>query len=121
MGRFAAILSKRGQDVSGSIIRMLRAGTPQAPDAEGIAVGGDAIIKGRIEPSDLPEASIALGYALNKVTPEDPPQPLIQHGYSFAVEGRLWSETGQSTVVSAGDALGMDPRDGLSRLVMEGK
>jgi asparagine synthase (glutamine-hydrolysing) len=121
MGRFAAILSKRGQDVSGSIIRMLRAGTPRAPDAEGISIGGDTIIKGRIEPSDLPETSIALGYALNKVQPEDPPQPLTQHGFSFAKEGRLWSETGQPTVVSAGDALGMDPRDGLSRLVMEGK
>ena len=100
---------------------MLRAGTPQAPDAEGVSIGGDAIIKRRIEPSDLPETSIALGYALNKVTPEDPPQPLIQHGYSFAVEGRLWSETGQPTVVSAGDALGKDPGEGLSRFVSEGK
>jgi len=121
MGRFAAILSKRGQDVSGSIVRMLRAGTPRAPDAEGVAIGGDAIIKGRIEPSDLPETSIALGYALNKVQPEDPPQPLAQHGYSFAIEGRLWSETGQPTVVSAGDALGKDPGEGLRQLVMEGK
>ena len=121
MGRFAAILSKRGQDVSGSIIRMLRAGTPQAPDAEGIAIGGDAIIKGRIEPSDLPETSIALGYALNKVQPEDPPQPLTQHGYSYAIEGRLWSETGQPTVGSTGDALGKNPGEGLRQLVMEEK
>ena len=121
MGRFAAILSKRGQDVSGSIIRMLRAGTPQSPDAEGIAIGGDAIIKGRIEPSDLPETSMALGYALNKVQPDDPPQPLTQHGYSFAIEGRLWSETGLSTFVSAGDALGKDPGEGLGRLLTEGE
>ena len=121
MGRFAAILHKRGQDVSGNIIRMLRAGTPQAPDAEGVAIGGDTIIKGRIEPSDLPETPIALGYALNKVMPGDPPQPLAQRGYSFAIEGRLWSETGQPTVVSAGEALGKDPREGLSRLLMEGK
>jgi len=121
MGRFAAILSKRGQDVSGSIVRMLRAGTPQTPDTMGIAIGGDAIIKGRIEPSDLPETSIALGYALNKVQPEDPPQPLAQHGYSFTIEGRLWSETDQPTVVSAGDALGKDLGKGLRQLVMEEK
>ena len=121
MGRFAAILSRRGQDVSGSILRMLRAGTLQSPDAEGIAIGGDAIIKGRIEPVDLPETPIALGYTLNKVHPEDPPQPLTQRGYSFAIEGRLWSETGQPTVLSAGDVLGTDPGVGLSRLVKEGK
>jgi asparagine synthase (glutamine-hydrolysing) len=121
MGRFAAILGRRGQDVSGSIIRMLRAGTPQSPDAEGIAIGGDTLIKGRIEPSDLPETSMALGYALNKVQPDDPSQPLTQHGYSFAIEGRLWSETGQSTIVSAGDALGNDPGEGLSRLLTEGE
>jgi asparagine synthase (glutamine-hydrolysing) len=100
---------------------MLRAGTPQAPDAEGIAIGGDAIIKGRIEPSDLPETSIALGYAMNKVQPEESSQPLTQYNYSFAIEGKLWSETGKPTVVSAGDALGKDPREGLSRLVMEGE
>jgi len=121
MGRFAAILSRRGQDVSGSIIRMLRAGTPPATDAEGIAIGEDTFVKGRIEPSDLPETAIALGYALNKVHPEDPPQPLAQHGYSFTIEGRLWSETGKPTALSAGDALGKDPRESLSRLVMEGK
>ena len=121
MGRFAAILSKTDQDVSVSIIRMLHSVTPQPPDAEGIAINGDAIIKRRIEPSDLPEASIALGYALNKVQPEDPPQPLTQHGYSFAVEGRLWSETGQPTVVSAGDALGKDPGEGLNRIITERK
>lgn len=120
MGRFAAILSRKGQNVSGSIIRMLRAGTPHAPDAEGIAIGGDTIIKGRIEPSDLPDTSIALGYVLNKVQLEDPPQPLAQHGYSFTIEGRLWSETGQPTALSAGDALGKNPGEGLSRLVMEG-
>jgi asparagine synthase (glutamine-hydrolysing) len=120
MGRFAAILSRRGQDVSGSIIRMLRAGTPPATDAEGIAIGEDTFIKGRIEPPDLPETSIALGYALNKVHPEDPPQPLAQHGYSFAIEGRLWSEAGKPTALSAGDALGKDPGESLSRLVMEG-
>ncbi|MEE8355387.1 MAG: hypothetical protein V3S09_06125, partial [Candidatus Bathyarchaeia archaeon] len=121
MGRFAAILSKRGQDVSGSIIRMLHAGTPQVSDAEGIAIGGDSIIKRGIQPSDLPETPVALGYALNKVQPEDPPQPLAQHGYSFAIEGRLWSETGQPTVVSAGDTLGKDPGEGLSSLLLEGK
>jgi asparagine synthase (glutamine-hydrolysing) len=121
MGRFAAILGKRGQDVSGSIIRMLRAGTPPAPDAEGIAIGGDTSIKGRIEPADLLETPIALGYSLNKVRPEDPPQPLAQHGYSFAIEGRLWSETGQPTALSAGDKLGTDPGEGLSRLLIDGK
>ena len=121
MGRFAAILGRRGQDASGSIIRMLHAGILQAPDAEGMAIDGDTIIKRRIEQADLPETSIALGYSLNKVHPEDHPQPLTQHGYSFTIEGRLWSETGQSTVVSAGDALGKDPGEGLSRLVMEGK
>ncbi len=121
MGRFAAILSKRGQDVSGSIIRMLHAGTPQVSDAEGIAIGGDSIIKRGIQPSDLPETPVALGYALNKVLPWDPAQPLAQHGYSFAIEGRLWSETGQPTVVSAGDTLGKDPGEGLSSLLLEGK
>lgn len=121
MGRFAAILGRRGQDVSGSILRMLRAGTPPAPDAEGVAIGGDAIIKGRIELLDLPETSMALGYSLNKVQAKDPPQPLTQHGYSFTIEGRLCSETDQSTVVSAGDALDKDPGEGLSRLVMDGK
>jgi asparagine synthase (glutamine-hydrolysing) len=121
MGRFAAILGRRGQDVSGSIIRMLRAGIPPVPDAEGIAIGGDVIIKGRIEPADIPETPIALGYSLNKIQPQDPPQPLTQHGYSYATEGRLWSVTGQPTVLSAGDALREDPREGLSRLLTEGK
>ena len=121
MGRFATILGRRDQDVSGSILRMLHAGNPPAPDAEGISIAGDPIIKYRIEPADLPEASIALGYSLNKIQPEDPPQPLTQCGYSFIIEGRLWSETGHPTVITASNRLGKDPRKGLNRIVNEGK
>jgi len=121
MGRFAAILDKKGQNVSGRIIRMLHAGILMTPDAEGIAIGGDSIIKRRIEDADLPDTPKALGYALSMVQPMDPPQPLNQHGYSFAVEGRLWNNTDQSTANSTGNILGRDPVEGLNKLVKEGR
>jgi asparagine synthase (glutamine-hydrolysing) len=121
MGRFAAILSKRGQNVSGNIVQMLRAGINQAPDVQGVSIGGVAIIKGRIKLSDLPETPIALGHSLTKIHPEDPPQPLTQYGYSFSIEGRNLRGTGQSTASSTGDALGKDPVEGLTRLVTGGK
>jgi asparagine synthase (glutamine-hydrolysing) len=120
MGRFAAILSKRGQDVSPRIVRMIRAGIPQIPDAEGIAIGEDTIIKRRIEESDLPATPAALGYTLNKVEPEDPPQPVSQHGYTFIFEGRIWRDTNQSSTRSAADTLGKNPEEGLIRLIKEG-
>jgi asparagine synthase (glutamine-hydrolysing) len=121
MGRFAAILSKRGKDVSPRVVGMLSAGTPRAPDAEGIAIGDDTIIKGRIEESDLPETSAALGYTLYMIEPEDPPQPVPQYGYTFIFEGRIWRDSNRPSNLSAADILGKNPEEGLKRLIMEGK
>jgi asparagine synthase (glutamine-hydrolysing) len=121
MGRIAAILSKGGKDVSESIVRMLRAGNSQTPDAEGIATGEDAIIKSRVEASDLPATPAALGYVLNKIEPEDPPQPVSQHDYTFIFEGRLWRDTDRLPTLSTADTLGKNPEEGLKRLIKEGK
>jgi len=119
MGRFAVILSKKGQDVSPKIVRMLRAGSPRVSDAEGVALGGDTIIKGKVDASDIPETSAALAYSLNKIEASDPPQPVSQYGYSFVIEGRLWRDADLHSTLSAADTLGKNPGEGLKRLIKE--
>jgi asparagine synthase (glutamine-hydrolysing) len=120
MGRFAAILSKRGQDVSEKIVRMLRAGSILVSDVEGVAFGGDVIIKGRVDESDIPVTSAALAYSLNKIEASDPPQPVSQHGYSLVFEGRLWRYTDRPSILSVVDTLGKNPEEGLKRLIKGG-
>jgi len=119
MGFIAALQSKTGADVSAQILRMLRAASPGRRDGCGFSTP-DGV---RIFPT-LPE-SLAfgsegmLGHRLVKVMPNDPPQPVSQHGYTVIFEGRLWGRPAPSDLQAAADVIGSDPARGIRRLIEE--
>jgi asparagine synthase (glutamine-hydrolysing) len=117
MGNLIAFLSKKGEDVSDYLVKILHSGTNKISEIEGFSNGKEVIYKKTIDLSDVPKSSIALGYSLNKIMPNDPPQPLIQHGYSFSVEGRHWDNTDQVSAAYYADILGLNPKERLRHLI----
>lgn len=116
MGYIAALLSKADGDVTSTLIRMLEAASMGGGDAYGVASEEGAAIGH--SPYDLgdTESSIALGHRLDKIMPDDPPQPLCQHRYAFSFEGRTWGP-GSSDITSVTDIIGAEPARGIRSLI----
>jgi len=116
MGLLSVILSRRGEDVSGRLLRMM--GAPSGVgDFYGFADREGAIILPSL-PDRLGFASDAMmGYKMSKVLPLDAPQPINQHGYSMIFEGRLWDSPSPSDLEDAAEVLSSDPSKGLRRLI----
>jgi asparagine synthase (glutamine-hydrolysing) len=120
MGFIAALLSKKGTDVSTLISRMLRSASPNRADGYGVADCERVAHSTRpMDPPDFRSAAM-IGYKFVKVMPLDPPQPVSQHGYAMVFDGRLWSKTGHSDLQAAADAMGRDPVEGLGWLIENG-
>jgi asparagine synthase (glutamine-hydrolysing) len=117
MGYIAALLSKVDGDVSSTLLRMLEAASEVRGDAYGVASKEGAAIGH--SPSDLGDSvsSLTLGYRLDKIMPNDPPQPLCQHGYAFAFEGRTWHGGGSPDITIVADVIGAEPEKGIRRLI----
>ena len=60
-----------------------------------------------------------LGHKLFKIMPNDPPQPVSQHGYTMIFEGRLWRRSKSSDFSAAADAIGMESVRGIHRIIEE--
>jgi asparagine synthase (glutamine-hydrolysing) len=118
MGLLAAAISKTGDDVSPTLLRMLSPAVSDGGDLIGVATDEGAIIKSLAE-LEVPCASAMLGYKKRGIEPLDPAQPLSQHGYSFVFDGRLWHNEGAPDILIAADALGRNPEDGVKRLIRE--
>ncbi len=117
MGYIAALLSKVDGDVSSTLLRMLETASEGIGDAYGVASKEEAAIG--YSPGDLGDtvSSIAIGHRLDKIMPNDPPQPLCQHGYAFAFEGRNWHGDGSSDIVAVADIIGAEPLKGIRSFV----
>ena len=117
MGYIAALLSKTNDDVSSLVLKMLEAASPSRGDAYGIASDRGAIIKGSSVLFKAPDSHAMLGYKFNKVMPNDPPQPISQHGYSMIFEGRFWHESDPSDITMAANIIGSEPSHGIQGLI----
>ncbi len=116
MGYIAALASKRGEDVSPLLLRMLKA---QSSRVDGIGVASEeGAIAQPWETEETPRGDTMIGCLYTKITPLDQPQPITQYGCQIAMEGRLWS--GRCDILEMAERIGHDPYKGLRRLIEEG-
>ena len=117
MGQIAAVISRRNTDVSDVVRRMLEYASPCPGDAHGLASEKGARITARIP--EIPSSPSMLGHKHVKAHPEDPAQPLGQHGYTATYEGRIWHSSDPSDANAIMDTLGPEPRRGAEALLEE--
>jgi asparagine synthase (glutamine-hydrolysing) len=117
MGQIAGVVSRRSTDVSEVVRRMLENASPYPGDAHGLASEKGARISAKIP--EIPGSPSILGHKHIKVHPEDPAQPLSQHGYTTTCEGRLWRSSDQSDANAIMETLGSEPRQGVETLLEE--
>ena len=117
MGQIAAVISRRSTDVSDVVRRMLENASPYPGDAHGLASEKGARITAGVP--DIPGATSVLGHKHVKVNPEDPAQPLGQHGYTATYEGRIWHNSDPSDANAIMGTLGPKPRRGAEALLEE--
>jgi len=117
MGQIAALLSRDDGDVSQKLVGMLETASPCRGDAFGVATKMGATVSYRIP--KMSRSNLMLGHKLTKIHPEDPAQPLSQHGYSVTTEGRKWSSGEPSDATFVADMFGREPRQGVESLYRE--
>ena len=117
MGQIAAVISRRNTDVSDVVRRMLEYASPYQGDAHDLASEKGARIRAKIP--EIPGAPSMLGHKHVKVKPEDPAQPLGQHGYTTTYEGRIWHSSDPSDANAIMDTLGPESRRGAEALLEE--
>jgi len=117
MGYIAAIASKRGDDASHLLLRMLKAQNSRV-DGIGVASSEGAVAQPWM-PEETPRGDMVIGCLYTKITLLDHPQPITQYGYQIAMEGRLWS--GRCDILEMAERLGHNPHQGLRRLIEEGE
>ena len=117
MGQIAAVISRRNTDVSDVVRRMLENASPYPGDAHGLA--SEKGVRITVKIPEVPFSPSLLGHKLVKVHPEDPAQPLGQHGYTAAFEGRIWHSSDASDANAIMETLGFEPRRGTEALLEE--
>jgi len=119
MGFIAALLSKTGQDVSGRILRMIDAASPSRGDGYGVGTPEGVGIFSSLPETLAIKSDLMLGHIQAKIMPNDPPQPVNQHGYTMIFKGRLWEKKTPYDFSTAVDIVGKDPMQGICRLISE--
>jgi asparagine synthase (glutamine-hydrolysing) len=119
MGYIAALLSKNGENVSPTLIEMLKAASSIRGDAYGAASGEGSIIADSPEGLSRLLTGACIGHKLVKIEPNDPPQPITQYDSPMAFEGRIWQGEGISNLSVIADIIGEDPTVGIRRLIRE--
>jgi len=117
MGQIAALMSRDGEDVSSKLGRTLENASQCRGDAFGVATKTGARVSHGMP--KMPISDLMMGHKLTKIHPEDPAQPLSQHGYSMATEGRNWSIGESSDATFVADMFGREPRQGAECLYRE--
>ena len=119
MGHIAALLNKKGENVSPILVRMLEIASSGRGDAYGIASGDGIVIKHSPRGLQGLVSDVTLGHKLTKIMPNDPPQPLGQYGYAMAFEGRNWHDSNPSYLTIVADIVGDEPDLGMRNLIEE--
>ncbi len=119
MGHIAALLSKNGENVSPTLIEMLKAASSIRSDAYGVSSDEGSVIAGSPEGLSRLLTGTCIGHKLVKIEPNDPPQPIQQYGSPMAFEGRIWQGEGVSNLSAIADIIGKDPAVGIRRLIQE--
>ncbi len=117
MGIIVAALNKKGQDVSPTIMKMLReAGGPE-PNRSGIAdYQTSEVVNGQLEFTSLTSSNII---ACKSNNPADyPPQPLVQGSGSMIFQGIIY-DTDKPDMLEAADVLEICTEKGIQKLIKE--
>lgn len=117
MGYITALLSRDGGDIAPQMLGILEVASPARVDAKGIAYHDGVIVKASNEELQASPSAAMLGHLQMKIRPSDPPQPLSQHGYAMAFEGRIWGSPSPSDPHHAADIMGRDPAEGIRSLL----
>ena len=117
MSQLTGLLSRRGEDVTQRLLRILGR-TLVRHDAYGIATPDGAEHSPRPIEFTSFSSSVALGHRLVKVHPTDNPQPILDGDRAIAFIGRLW-ETPEPSGLTAADILRGDAEEGFNELLTE--
>lgn len=115
MSQLAGLISRRGEDVTQRLLEML--GSRIRHDAYGIATATSAEHGTQPLSFTSQTGSVALGYRLVKVLPEDNPQPVNDEDRAIAFIGRLHDPEPNTLVVA--DILRGGAEEGLRELLTE--
>lgn len=114
MGYIAAALSKHGEDVSETLLAMLRAASPRQALSFGFADYRNTETRKTLEYTSL-NSSVLIG--CKNIFPEKhPPEPLNQGKHSLVFNGLLL-DTEEPDSLSAANVLRNDPVDGIRLLI----
>ncbi len=114
MSQLVGLLSRRGEDVTPRLIRLLRQESGARPDAYGLATpDGVEHTPGAPDFTSL-NCGVALGHRLIKTNPLDNPQPILDAGHATTFIGRLWESSDPLTIFNS---LRNNPRKGLEELL----
>jgi asparagine synthase (glutamine-hydrolysing) len=120
MGYIAALLSKTGDDATPALIKMLDSASNVRGDAYGIASDEGTVTTGSHRDFRRIRSDVVLGHKLAKIMPCDPPQPVYQHGYAMAFEGRVWQD-GPLNLTTVADLLDADPCPDIWSFIEQGR
>lgn len=117
----AALISKKGNDVSKPLLRMLGAMEHRGGDGYGIAGKRGTLISASIPEAEEASSKSILGCCNRRLLPDDLEQPLEQHGYALALDGRLYPPSGVPDAFAVAEHLGRKPGEGVETLIKEAK
>lgn len=107
MGFTAALLNKKGRDISNEIVDMLESASSSPSDGYGFGSHRGVIASKRLNRVELNSPSI-VGYRLKKITYLDQIQPIFQSGVASVFEGRLWRKSSPSDLIEASELARFD-------------
>jgi asparagine synthase (glutamine-hydrolysing) len=116
MSQLVGLLSRRGEDVTSHLQKLLKEIDCAKPDAYGLATPSSVEHNFRLHRFTYINSIEAIGYKLIKVNPIDNPQPNLDEGHATAFIGRLWDSADPLTVF---EMLRDDPKIGLEKLLTE--
>jgi asparagine synthase (glutamine-hydrolysing) len=95
LGAIALAMHKRGQDVTDTVLKMLKELSHRGNDAYGISSSTNLQIANTIKNLNKEEvaSSIVSGYIFKKILPRDKPQPVLGNGFALIFEGRIFPAT----------------------------
>jgi asparagine synthase (glutamine-hydrolysing) len=93
MGAIAAVINKKGENASETVVTMLKTLALKQIEAYGLASSSKVIIRRRIEPlqeEDM-KSQIMLGHAFQRILQNEKPQPIKLDSATAVFEGRICS------------------------------
>jgi asparagine synthase (glutamine-hydrolysing) len=117
MSQLVGLLSRKGEDITGSLLAILNQTRVQL-DAYGIATPDGAEHSSRPFEFSTLSSNVALGHRLIRVHSTDNSQPLLDEYGAFAFIGRLW-DTSEPSCFAAANILRRGIEEGFEELFTE--